>query len=194
MLFERNIISKRGGEYDFAKRFKYAEGYGSGALGIANHMLADTRVWTEPAKIKTFLEKMHSDTPEVYAWHDACWEQARKESVLYEGFGLPRYLYGHIDAFRGIGYSWPTQATASGIINRSLVRVANYLRDIRWARTICQVHDSLLFEVADDKVDQFIREVKPLMEQPTTIFDYPDVCFPTEAKVGKRWGSMEVWN
>lgn len=192
VLFEHPVVEKNE-EYSFSKRFKYAESYGGGALTISNHMLQDTRVWIEPKKVTEYLDKMRADTPEVYAWHDACWEQAKKESVLYEGFGLPRYLYGHIDDFRGIGYSWPTQATASGIINRALVQISKSLRSFTAARVICQGHDSLLFEVEENKLESFIRLVKPLMEQPTTIFSYPDVVFPTEAKVGKRWGSMEVW-
>lgn len=192
VLFERPVTSKKGGEYDFAKRFKYAEGYGSGALNISNHMLADTRVWTEPSKVKAYLAKMQADTPEVYFWRDTCWALAKKESVLYEGFDLPRYLYGHVDDFRGVAYSWPTQATASGVINRALVRVYRTRTERPWSRVICQVHDSLLAEVKEEKVDEYIKQVKPLMEQPVTIFGYKDVVLPVEAKVGKRWGSMEV--
>lgn len=194
-LFGRSITSK-GEEYDFAKRFVYAEGYGSGATNIANHMLADTYVWTEPKVIQELLKIMRQEYPEIYAWHDECWDQIKKASVIYEGFGVPRYCYGHPDDFRGIGYSWPTQATASGIINRALVSIWRDLPDskfTRFVKMICQVHDSLMFEVKKEVVSDFVPWVKERMEQPHTVFGYEGVKFATEAKVGPRWGSLQTY-
>jgi DNA polymerase-1 len=51
------------------------------------------------------------------------------------------------------------------------------------ARMIMQVHDELVFEVRESEVDNFIAQVKPLME------DAAELAVPllVEAGVGDNW-------
>jgi DNA polymerase I-like protein with 3'-5' exonuclease and polymerase domains len=49
------------------------------------------------------------------------------------------------------------------------------------------VHDELLFEVQEDKVMQFAKEIHAIMEHAYRL----NVPLTAEVKIGKRWGDME---
>jgi DNA polymerase-1 len=54
-------------------------------------------------------------------------------------------------------------------------------------RMLLQVHDELVFEVAEDKVDFWAKKLIPLMENAIKL----SVPVKVEAKVGHNWGEME---
>lgn len=183
--------------YNF-KQFKLADGYGASPNRVSDTMLLNTGKWYEPYLVKKWQDGMKADTPEIYAWFNTCWDYANKHRELREGFGVPRLLYGRPDDFRQVAYSWPTQATASGILNRALVRIWRFLQSQKgtwWdhVKIICQIHDALLFEIPQESMDEFIPTIFKLMDAPETIFDYTCVL-PSDAKYGERWGEMKEVN
>ena len=180
-------------EYDLAKRTRYAKGYGASALKVSDTLFLEMHKYFDPSFVAALIDKMDATMPEVIAWHNWCWEEAEKTGIVYDGFGTPRILYSPKRELRQTAYSWPTQATASGIMNRSLVRIyhakrAGLLRSD--TRCICQVHDSLVFEIHEDHVESEARIIKALMEEPVTIFGRRTV-FPVEAKSGSNWSEMK---
>src|SRR5690606_9631734 len=75
----------------------------------------------------------------------------------------------------------PMQGTAADIIKRAMVRVDRWLHEEQVdARMIMQVHDELVFEVAEGVVNSFVERVKGLMA------DVPELAVPllVEAGVG----------
>lgn len=179
--------------YTNAKTIRYARGYGAGHKRCADQMLLVTRDYWDPLVVKEMIDKMDSGMPEIIAWHNKCWKEAEESGLLYDGFGIPRVLYSPPGDRHQVAFSWPVAATASGIINRAMVRIYHWLRSDSEARAhvtmVCQVHDSLLFEITDEFVCKFAQKIKELMEEPVTIFG-KTVSIPTEAKVGDRWGTM----
>lgn len=196
IIFNRPITDKKkqAKEYDFAKRLRYATGYRAGLPKISDKLLEDMHEWHPPEEIGPMIARLESDMPEITAWQDACWKECEKTNLLYDGFGTPRILYSAKHERRQVACSWPTQTTASGIMNRAMVRIYNAMRagmfDLR-IRCVCQVHDSLMFEIPDELVQTETRKLIELMEVPVHVFGQ-DVVFPVEAKYGKRWGSMET--
>lgn len=200
-LFRANAIFKKDWknkkecptEYDLAKRIRYAKGYGAAPAKVSDTLFLETHVWYDPKFVAGLIKLMDESMPEVLAWHDWCWAEAQKTGFVYDGFGTPRMLYSPKAELRQTAYSWPTQATASGIMNRSLVRI--YFAKIKGnlhpsTKIVCQVHDSLVFEIRDDLVESETRKIKELMEVPVTIFGR-EVRFPVEAKYGPNWGDMK---
>ena len=53
---------------------------------------------------------------------------------------------------------------------------------------LLQVHDELVFEVQQDKVEHYVKLIKPLMENAITL----SVPVGVEAKVGDNWGEMKA--
>ena len=196
IIFDRPITDKKkqAKEYDFAKRLRYATGYRAGLPKISDKLLEDMHEWHPPEEIGPMIARLESDMPEITAWQDACWKECEKTNRLYDGFNTPRILYSARHERRQVACSWPTQATASGIMNRAMVRIYDAMRAKLIdpsVRCVCQVHDSLMFEIPDELVLGETRKLVQLMEVPVHVFGQT-VVFPVEAKAGKRWGSMET--
>ncbi|MEL7183460.1 MAG: DNA polymerase, partial [Pseudomonadota bacterium] len=57
----------------------------------------------------------------------------------------------------------PIQGTAADVIRRAMVRMEDAIAGID-AKMLLQVHDELLFEVAEDDVDALITRARDVME------------------------------
>lgn len=191
LVFNRPIKKKSDlTEYTLAKTVKYAEAYGGGSETISDYILKETYEYIDLKVIDHILKIWRKEYTKLYAWHEAGHKQAMA-GVLYDGFGMPRHLFGRPDDRRNLGYSWPTAATASGIMNRAMVRYWNsqYRHDLQM-QMVLQVHDELVFEVPEQYVNEANACIKRDMEHPVTTFGN-EVVYPTEGKVGLRYGSME---
>lgn len=83
----------------------------------------------------------------------------------------------------------PIQSLASDVCLRSLVKLHNELPE--GAYVLFPVHDSILFEIREDLVEELAPFIKRTMEGG---FPFPsDVPFPVDMKVGTRWGSLESY-
>lgn len=82
----------------------------------------------------------------------------------------------------------PVQSLEADIMKIAMNRIAEQF-DIRSAelKMILQVHDELVFEVQEDKVMQFAKEIHAIMEGAYKL----SVPLTAEVKIGKRWGDME---
>ena len=58
------------------------------------------------------------------------------------------------------------------------------------ARLIAQLHDEVIFEVPDDKVQEVARLVVARMERPGEILGYALPLLPVSIVAGRSWGAM----
>lgn len=196
IIFARPITNKhdQATEYNFAKRFVYSRNYGASLAAVADKLLQDTHEYHPVNVLKVMADRLDKGIPEILAWRNQCWVECEKTGVLYDGFGTPRLLYNAPHERRQVAYSWPTQATASGIMNRAMVRIYHAQRQGHihpLVRCVCQVHDSLMFEIPTEMVEVETRKIKQLMEVPLDVFGRKGVVFPVEAKAGASWGTMK---
>jgi DNA polymerase-1 len=78
----------------------------------------------------------------------------------------------------------PMQGTAADIIKKAMIAVHQWLEDERpAARMIMQVHDELVFEVAEDAVDTVRERVIELMNGAAKL----SVPLKVDAGVGINW-------
>lgn len=79
----------------------------------------------------------------------------------------------------------PMQGTAADIIKKAMILVSDWLADqpADLAKMVMQVHDELIFEVQEEKVDQFCRDVQALMAKAADL----DVPLIAEAGFGDNW-------
>ena len=76
------------------------------------------------------------------------------------------------------------QGTAADIIKMAMISVHNWLqRSEAPARMIMQVHDELVFEVAEDSVDSVRQQIIGLMSDAAKL----DVPLVVDAGVGINW-------
>ena len=190
LVFGRETITKK--ERYTSKTVKYAEGYGGGAETVSNQILKKTYEYIDPKVIAHMMRIWRIEDKEMYDWLDQGYRDAVNNGVLFDGFGVPRHLYGRPDDRRGTGLAWPTAATASGIMNRSMVRIhKRKICEKFSAKLVMQVHDELLFEVPDPVNPEFDKAIKEAMEEPVDIFGKKGIVFPTDVKVGYRYSELK---
>ncbi|MDG4869482.1 DNA polymerase, partial [Guyparkeria sp. 1SP6A2] len=78
----------------------------------------------------------------------------------------------------------PMQGTAADIIKQAMIDVDAWLAEGAFdALMVMQVHDELVFEVAEAQVDAFIEEVSARMQSAATL----SVPLIVEAQSGANW-------
>jgi DNA polymerase-1 len=77
----------------------------------------------------------------------------------------------------------PMQGTAADIIKRAMIEVHRWLQGQPHARLMMQVHDELVLEVAEDRVDAVLRELRSHMVAAAEL----RVPLKVEVGVGKNW-------
>ncbi len=80
----------------------------------------------------------------------------------------------------------PIQGTAADVIRRAMIRMEKAIEDLP-ARMLLQVHDELLFEVAEDAVDPLIARAKEVMEAAADPAVHLNVPLIVDAGQGANW-------
>jgi DNA polymerase I len=80
----------------------------------------------------------------------------------------------------------PIQGTAADVIRRAMIRMPAAIKGID-AKMLLQVHDELLFEVAEDQADRLIPIAKEIMETASSPAVALNVHLAVEAGRGKNW-------
>jgi len=88
-----------------------------------------------------------------------------------------------------VAMNTPIQGTAADILKLALGRVIRGLPERPWLRPLLQIHDELVFEIPEGKLNEAVVFVKACMEQrPFDAFSVPIVA---EAAAGRRFGELK---
>lgn len=128
-------------------------------------------------------------------WQRKVKKQAAEDGYIETYLGRRRYLPNITSAnwkkrsfAQRCALNTPIQGTAADILKLAMVRIVKGLKDKIWLRPILQIHDELVFEVPEDKVNEAANFVQECMEQqPFEAFDVPIIA---EAEVGKTFGTL----
>ena len=80
----------------------------------------------------------------------------------------------------------PIQGTAADVIRRAMVRMPTAIEGLP-ARMLLQVHDELLFEVAEDAVEETVKRARDVMEGAADPAVHLDVKLVVDAGQGANW-------
>jgi DNA polymerase-1 len=149
-----------------AKAINFGLIYGMSAFGLARQL------GIERGDAQTYVDRYFSRYPGVRDFMERIRTQARRDKYVETLFGRRLYLteidhsnQGRRAAAERTAINAPMQGTAADIIKRAMIRVDRWIEDERPpARMIMQVHDELVFEVADDAVDAISERVRAIME------------------------------
>lgn len=166
--------------------------YGIGADGLSRQLNCDR--WEAQRFIDGYFEGYQS----VDGWMSQVISGARKNGYVRDMFGRIRWMGWINSEDKGARRSAERQAcnamiqgAASGMIKRAMGEVYERLEGSRrWKRSIrplLQVHDSLIFEVKCDIVEEFGWELIKIMEGVVEL----DVPIIAEATYGKNWADQE---
>ena len=81
----------------------------------------------------------------------------------------------------------PIQGSAADIMKVAMIAVDGALAGVDWAKTLLTVHDELIFECAEDRVDELVGLCRPLMEGAVDL----EVPLRVDAGSGPTWGACK---
>ena len=88
----------------------------------------------------------------------------------------------------------PIQGTQSDIIKIAMARIDDYLikeNISKDAQLLLQVHDELVYEIKESKVEEISKEIKKIMESVINPKDIYDIELLADVSVGDNWGEMK---
>jgi DNA polymerase-1 len=168
-----------------AKAINFGLIYGMSAFGLARQL------GIERGAAQEYVDLYFQRYPGVKAFMEQIREQARRDRYVETLFGRRLYLtdidhsnQGRRAAAERTAINAPMQGTAADIIKRAMISVDRWIEsDHPPARMIMQVHDELVFEVAEDAVDVAVGRVRHDMESAAELA----VPLAVDIGVGDDW-------
>ncbi|MGH8354646.1 MAG: DNA polymerase I, partial [Pseudomonas sp.] len=168
-----------------AKAINFGLIYGMSAFGLAKQL------GVERKEAQAYIDRYFARYPGVLAYMERTRRQAAEQGFVETLFGRRLYL-PEINSKNGAmrkaaertAINAPMQGTAADIMKRAMVAVDNWLsRSGLEAKVILQVHDELVLEVREDRVEQVREAIRPLMSGAAEL----DVPLLVEVGVGANW-------
>jgi len=168
-----------------AKAINFGLIYGMSAFGLAKQLGVDRTL------AQRYIDTYFQRYPGVKAFMDQSRESAREQGYVETLLGRRLYV-PDINARNGqqrqyaerTAINAPMQGTAADIIKTAMITVDRWLQDSGApARIIMQVHDELVFEVAESYVEEARRIIPGLMSQATEL----SVPLLVDVGVGGNW-------
>ncbi|MEF3245098.1 MAG: hypothetical protein K6343_03855, partial [Caldisericaceae bacterium] len=148
---------------DFAKTINFGIIYGMSPYGLAKQ----TQMTKEEAK--DYIERYFKKYPKVLEYIEKSVEFARKNGFVRTISGRRRFIKdievenNNIrESTRRVAINSPIQGSAADIIKLAMVKINEVLGED--ANILLQIHDELIFEVKDEKIDMYIPKIKEIME------------------------------
>lgn len=145
-----------GVERFIGKTVNFAIPYGATAKRVA--FTADIEV----AEAKSALEKFNLERPKVASFFNQVIHFAKKHGYTFTLYGRRRRFHKIDDPHDGWKYhnaarNSPIQGTAADVCKKAMLRCDEAFGDE--APELAQVHDEILFEVPENKVDRIVPQV-----------------------------------
>lgn len=165
-----------------AKRLNFSVIYGIGYRKLSENL----RV--EPGVARDYLEKYHSLYPGFRKLMRECEDFAKTHGYIKMWTGRMRHF--NVDPAKADPHKAMSNLIQGGvaeIVRVAISRLFPAMQDLG-GYMLLQVHDSVIFEVPDEKLEIAIPTIKAIMED----FDFvPRVGVDVE--FGKSWGTFQPW-
>ena len=168
-----------------AKAINFGLMYGMSAFGLGKQL------GISRGQAQEYVDLYFDRYPGVRKYMDDTREMARDKGYVETEFGRRLYLpeindrngqrrqYAERSAINA-----PMQGTAADIIKRAMIEVHRWLEDRSPpGRMIMQVHDELVFEVAEEAVEDFRQQVVTMMSAAADL----SVPLRVDAGIGRNW-------
>ncbi|MFP5303128.1 DNA polymerase I [Cobetia sp. SIMBA_158] len=170
-----------------AKAINFGLIYGMSAWGLSRQLDID------PGQAKTYIERYFERYPGVATYMEDTRHLAAQQGYVETIFGRRLYLpeigsrnHARRSAAERTAINAPMQGSAADIIKRAMIDVDAWLADSDSgydAMMVMQVHDELVFEVAEAQVDAFMKDVAQRMQDAAAL----DVPLLVEVEQGDNW-------
>ncbi|UJQ37072.1 DNA polymerase I [Aeromonas caviae] len=169
-----------------AKAINFGLIYGMSAFGLAKQLGIGR------AEAQKYMDLYFERYPGVLEYMERTRQQADVQGYVETLFGRRLYLpdiksrnAGLRKAAERAAINAPMQGTAADIIKRAMINVDGWIRGIEdeSIRMLMQVHDELVFEIREEKLEEYIALIKEKMSGAAEL----DVPLVVEAGTGDNW-------
>jgi len=179
-----------------AKNCNFGVFYGLFPTGLQRTLKFKAGLNPTLTECETIIQNLKAGYPGLAKWQDEVKKRAAISCYTETWLGRRRYLLGIRSSDWGkksfaerCALNTPIQGTAADILKLACGRIISGLPERLWLKPLLQIHDELIFELPEDKVDEAVAFIKKCMEtQPFSGFDVPIVA---EASVGRNFGEMK---
>ncbi|WP_170336240.1 DNA polymerase I [Ruegeria arenilitoris] len=169
-----------------AKAINFGVIYGISGFGLARNLRIPR------AEAQGFIDRYFERFPGIRKYMDDTVAFAKEHGYVQTLFGRKIHTPEinakgpHAGFSRRAAINAPIQGTAADVIRRAMVRMPDAINGLP-AKMLLQVHDELLFEVAEDSVDQVIDVARDVMEGASDPAVKLDVKLSVDAGQGANW-------
>ncbi|NOC46974.1 DNA polymerase I [Ruegeria sp. HKCCD7559] len=169
-----------------AKAINFGVIYGISGFGLARNLRIPR------AEAQGFIDRYFERFPGIRQYMDDTVAFAKEHGYVQTLFGRKIHTPEinakgpHAGFSRRAAINAPIQGTAADVIRRAMVRMPGAINGLP-ARMLLQVHDELLFEVAEDSVDPLIDVAREVMEGASDPAVKLDVKLSVDAGQGANW-------
>ena len=169
-----------------AKAINFGLIYGMSAFGLAKQLGIGR------AEAQKYMDLYFERYPGVLEYMERTRQQAEAQGYVETLFGRRLYLpdiksrnAGLRKAAERAAINAPMQGTAADIIKRAMINVDDWIRGIEdeSIRMLMQVHDELVFEIREEKLEEYIALIKEKMSGAAELY----VPLVVEAGTGDNW-------
>ncbi|MBW3694001.1 DNA polymerase I [Aeromonas dhakensis] len=169
-----------------AKAINFGLIYGMSAFGLAKQLGIGR------AEAQKYMDLYFERYPGVLEYMERTRQQAEAQGYVETLFGRRLYLpdiksrnTGLRKAAERAAINAPMQGTAADIIKRAMINVDGWIRGIedQSIRMLMQVHDELVFEIREEKLEEYIGIIKEKMSAAAELH----VPLVVEAGTGDNW-------
>ncbi|UAK72526.1 DNA polymerase I [Aeromonas enteropelogenes] len=169
-----------------AKAINFGLIYGMSAFGLAKQLGIGR------AEAQKYMDLYFERYPGVLEYMERTRQQAEAQGYVETLFGRRLYLpdiksrnAGLRKAAERAAINAPMQGTAADIIKRAMINVDDWIRGIEdeSIRMLMQVHDELVFEIREEKLEEYIAIIKEKMSAAAELH----VPLVVEAGTGDNW-------
>jgi DNA polymerase-1 len=179
-----------------AKNCNFGVFYGLFPTGLQRTLKFKAGLNPTLAECETIIQNLKAGYPGLARWQDEVKKRTAVSCYTETWLGRRRYLLGIRSSDWGkksfaerCALNTPIQGTAADILKLACGRIISGLPERLWLKPLLQIHDELVFELPEDKVDEAVAFIKKCMEtQPFPEFDVPIVA---EASIGRNFGEMK---
>ena len=182
------------GDQRFNSKFvTFGIAYGRQAYSLAQGELKALTGGNEKAA-QMYVDRFWSAYPLYKQVYDSWQHDAVTKGELRTPMGRVRrwrlITRENINHIRNQAVNFPIQSLASDICLSALIRLDRLLREQHLGHVLFTVHDSLVFEVPEDRIEEAVSLIVPVMEQPPFETTTP---FRVEVEYGPNLGEVVSW-
>ena len=181
-----------------AKNCNFGTFFGLFPKGLQRTLKFDASLEVSLEECERIIQNLKMGYPRLSRWQEEVKKRAGFRKYTETWLGRRRNIpditssvWAKKSFAQRVAMNTPIQGTAADILKLALGRIVRGLPERPWLRPLLQIHDELVFEIPEFRINEAVFFIKSCMEdKPFEAFSVPIVA---EAAIGHRFGELREW-